>query len=159
MLLGVICEVKSNQALVRVNYKGTISAFIPYISFANSFKRHFTPPRIGEQVLLLKAENGSFKCAMPAIFNQTCKEPAGNAKKEVIEYEDGTILSYDSSSHTLEILNHATLNIVCSQAVNITTPLTKINGDLVVTGTITDQKGDLTNHSHSDSDGATSLPR
>ncbi|MCZ6104057.1 hypothetical protein [Campylobacter ureolyticus] len=46
--LGVICKIKNDRSLVRVYYQGTITDFIPYLATANSFKRHFIPPRVGE---------------------------------------------------------------------------------------------------------------
>lgn len=158
--LAIICEVSKNKSLVKVDYQGTISEFLPYLSVANSFKRHFIPPRVGEQVLLIKCDNGNAKFALGSIFSRKFKEPSlCGDKKEVIEYEDGTILSYDTATSTLEIQNPKAININASNSLNLTAPNVKINGDLTVSGKITDAKGDLTNHKHNDTDGGTSLPR
>ncbi|MGG7049059.1 MULTISPECIES: phage baseplate assembly protein V [unclassified Campylobacter] len=158
--LGNICEVASGKALVKVNYQGTITKLIPYISPANSFMQSYTPPRVGEQVILLECESGNAKFALGAIFCQSYKEPSGSSNtKQITAYEDGTIISYDSSSSTLEILNPKMINIKAKNSVNITTPVLNLNGDLVVSGNITDSRGDLTGHSHSDTDGYTSTPR
>ncbi|WP_052137592.1 phage baseplate assembly protein V [Campylobacter sputorum] len=158
--LGIIKEVNSNKSLVRVDYQGTISEFIPYVTIANSYKKHFIPPRINEQVILIKCDNGDLKFAIGSFFSRRYKEPSGaNQTTEVIEYEDGTTISYDTKTSTLNLTNPKTINLICSNAMNITVPTINLNGDLIVSGNITDSRGDLTGHSHSDSDGATSLPR
>nr|DAK15199.1 MAG TPA: baseplate assembly protein [Caudoviricetes sp.] len=202
--IGTICEVSSDKSLVRVNYLGVVTKLIPYKQQANSFKRSFSPPRIGEQAIVCELANGGIKYAQGAIFNKGCKEPSGVSQtKEVTEYEDGTIISYDSASSTLEILNAKTINILTSSQVNITTKNAnissqsttikspsillqgnttiqgaisttgagggsgtfeikgnvKINGDIQLSGNITDARGDLTGHTHNDTDGGTSLPR
>ncbi|ALV64651.1 phage baseplate assembly protein V [Campylobacter fetus] len=166
--LGTICEVEVSKSLVKVNYQGTISKFIPYLQKANSFKQSFTPPRVGEQVILYQCSNGNFKFCQGAICTQANKEPNGSSStKEITQYEDGTIVSYDIENSTMEILNPKTLNlsvqnsidIKATTSVTITAPHIFINGNLKVSGDITDSRGDLTGHSHIDSDGATSNPR
>lgn len=158
--LGVICEVKSDRSLVRVNYQGTITDFIPYLATANSFKKHFLPPRVGEQVLLLGTDKGNAKFALRGIFSHETKEPKGNSQnKEIHEYEDGTTISYDTKNSTLEIKSPKVINLVATTNISVTTPTLNLNGNLKVSGNISDARGDLTGHSHKDSDGATSLPR
>ncbi|MGP1484891.1 MAG: phage baseplate assembly protein V [Campylobacter sp.] len=202
LFLGVICEVKQDESLVKVDYLGVKTKFVPYLQTANSFKRHFIPPRVGEQVILF--DLGGMKVAIGSFFNQNFAKPQdANASKEITKYEDGTIISYDTASSTLEILNAKTLNLLIENEVNITcknanliaknttikSPQVlikgntviqgsisttgegggsgsfeilgnvKIKGNLTTTGNITDTKGDLTSHSHKDTDGGTSLPR
>lgn len=200
LFLGKICEVKNE--LVRVDYLDTITPFIPYLQFANSYKRSFTPPRVEEQVMLV--DFGGAKIAIGSFLNVSFSTPNGaSTTKEVSQYEDGTIISYDSSSSTLEITNPKVINIVVQNDINVTCKnanLTaqkttikspsvqilgntniqgaittsgsdggsgefsingnlKIKGNLTTTGNITDARGDLTSHSHNDTDGGTSLPR
>ena len=57
---------------------------------------------------------------MVAIFNRGCSEPDGSSQtKEITQYGDGTIISYDTSSSTLEILSPKQINITCDN-VNLT---------------------------------------
>lgn len=206
MLIGNIVDV--NKSLVRVKYQDTITNFIPYLQYANSFKTQFKPPRIGEQVLILSS-TGGLKVALGAIFSSNYPEPTSSQTKELTLYEDGAIISYDTSTSTLEVLNQKDINIVVNNSVNITansvnitapnvnisasssvvatTPVfsisgslnvgggisgggkgggglsiignANIRGDISTNGNISDSRGDLTGHSHSDSDGYTSNPR
>ena len=68
--IGTICEVSENKSLVRVEYLGTKTKLIPYVQSANSFKRAFSPPRVGEQAIVHQLRDGGLKYAVGAIFNQ-----------------------------------------------------------------------------------------
>lgn len=117
--IGTIAETKSTEgkALARVNIANRQSDFLPIVSFCNSFKRHFAPVRVGEQVLVFcpQGEN-SIGFIVRGIFNQNCKEPQGNDTKEIITYEDGVSFSYDTSTSTLEIAAPKSINITCTHA-------------------------------------------
>lgn len=118
--IGTICETQSaeGKALARVNVCGRITDFLPVMSFANSYKRHFTPARVGEQVLVFNPygeSNGGF--IVRAIFNKECKESeGGNDKKEVIVYEDDVSFSYDTETSTLNIGTPKQITINCTNA-------------------------------------------
>lgn len=197
---GTISETKSadGKALARVKIADRETDFLPISSFSNSFKKHFIPARVGEQVVVISPfgeASGGF--ILRSIFNKSAAEPGGsNDHTEVIEYEDGTRFSYDTKAKELKINASDKITIVCNAAtvtadtvditattsntgdVTINGKLTvadlitgngglavsggsgaSVDGDIETTGNITDSKGDLTGHSHSDSDGGTSNPR
>ncbi|AQW81285.1 phage baseplate assembly protein V [Campylobacter pinnipediorum subsp. pinnipediorum] len=162
--IGSICEISEDKSLVRVDYLGTKTKMIPYVQFANSFKRSFSPPRIGEQVIVHQLRDNGLKYAIGAIFNTKCKEPLGVSQtKEITEYEDGTIISYDTSNSTLEIKSPKLINLACDNLtikgnIKIIGNITQ-QGSIKISGEITDSRGNLTTHSHRDTDGGTSLPR
>lgn len=114
---GTIVETKveNNKALAKVNILGRVTDWLPILGSANSFKRSFSPARVKEQVAVLDD-----LLILGSIFYQGCSEPAGNDKKEITEFEDGTTISYDTSSSTLEVLNPKDINILCSNSANIT---------------------------------------
>ncbi|MDE5602481.1 MAG: phage baseplate assembly protein V [Helicobacter sp.] len=120
LTIGTIVETKSEEgkALARVNICGRVSDFLPILSFANNYKRHYIPARIGEQVLVLtpygEVNGGSI---LRGIFNKECKENEGASEtKEVISYEDGTSFFYDTKTSTLEISSPKQINIFCQNA-------------------------------------------
>lgn len=175
-----------------------VTDFLPVIGFANSFARVFFPLRAGEQVLVISLFGDANKgFILRSIFNKSCKEPDGASEnKTIIEFEDGAILSYDTQSSTLEVLNQKTINVKVGVAVNVevgktvvinvgqsakivaptvdiestttTIKSTKINllgqtlidgtlditqelstgGNAKIGGSITDSRGDLTNHTN-----------
>ena len=104
--VGTIAEINAeSKALVKVKISSRTSDFLPVMMFANSFKRHWKPVRIGEQVTVFcPFGNPNFGLVFRSIFNKSCKEPAGASEFcEVVEYEDGTRFSYNTSSKHLLI--------------------------------------------------------
>ncbi len=104
--VGTIVEIDApNRALVKVKISSRTSDFLPVMMFANSFKRHWKPVRIGEQVTVFcPFGNPNFGLVFRSIFNKSCKEPKGASEFcEVVEYEDGTRFSYNTSSKHLLI--------------------------------------------------------
>lgn len=197
---GTITETKNDQglALVRVKLMDRETDFLPVINFSNSYKRKFIPSRIGEQVAVFSPfGEASSGFVISSIFNKKSKEPTGsNDHTEVTEYEDGTVISYDTKAKELKVLASNKITIVCNAAtvnantVDITATTTNtgdvtINGKLTVseiisgngglaikggsgaivtgnissTGNISDSKGNLTNHTHSCTDGSTAVSR
>jgi len=169
--IGTITESKSvnGLALARVNILDRVTDFLPVLQMANSFKTHAIPIRPGEQVIVLQLfGNGDSGVILGSIFNKGQKEPAGYSDtREVITYSDGTTISYDEVSKTLDVDAVNAININCknatvvSDAISITAATShegdiSIDGKLNVTGnistdgTVTDMKGDLTNFSTTD---------
>lgn len=108
--IGTVSETKTKdgKALARVVFDddGTnvrVSAFLPVVSFANSFMRTYIPVRVKEQVLVVSPfGNANSGFIIRSIFNRGCKEPVGsNEHTAIIEFEDGTRLSYDSKAKLL----------------------------------------------------------
>ncbi|WP_416860566.1 phage baseplate assembly protein V [Helicobacter ganmani] len=118
--IGTITETKSaeGKALARVNLCGRITDFLPVVSFANSYKRHYIPARIGEQVLVFSPygeANGGI--ILRGIFNQECKESEeANNTREILTYEDGVSFSYDTETSTLKIDSPKQIQILCQNA-------------------------------------------
>lgn len=120
--IGAIVEVDAqNRALAKVNIAGRVSDFLPVLHFANSFKRVINPIRVDEQVMVIAPHgeaNGGF--IIRGVFNVSCKEPNGwSDTKEVVEYEDGTRFSYDSSAKKLEVNCVGDISIVAGGSIRI----------------------------------------
>lgn len=134
----------SNRALVRVKLGDRVTNWMPYKSIANAFMKVWMPPRVGEQVtVLLPFAEANGGIAVGSIFNKGCKEPEGaNDHNFIVEFEDGTRIVYDTNTHDLSIST--------SGAINLTASAVNIEGNLNVSGTITDELGSLTTHIHKD---------
>lgn len=86
---------------IKVNILGIQSDFIPLMQTYNSFKSCYTPPQIGQQVLVLQLDD--FMIAFGDIPSKDTLLKEINPTKDIINYQDGTTLSYDIQTHTLEI--------------------------------------------------------
>ena len=205
--VGVITETDRGKARVAIG--SMVSDFLPVLQYSlNSFALSFRPFRVGEQVLVMPIRGDLNSGVILGSIEQN-SYLAPSYSKHIIRYEDGAIISYDTSTSTLEVLNQKDINIVVNNSVNITansvnitapnvnisasssvvatTPVfsisgslnvgggisggakgggglsiignANIRGDISTNGNISDSRGDLTNHSHNDSDGYTSYPR
>lgn len=201
--LGIICEVNGSRARAAIG--SMVTDFLPVVQTGeNSFKNTWEPIIVGEQciVLPIRGELNS-GVIIRGIETTTNSVPTTNENAQMTKFSDGTIISYDTSSSTLEVLNPKTINLAVQNDINITcksanitatdTTVTSpsvmikgnttiqgsisttgagggsgsitmngtlnLSGDLIVGGNISDSRGDLTGHSHSDTDGYTSSPR
>ena len=151
--VGTIGETKSKEgkALARVvldndGENKRVSAFLPVVSFANSFARVWFPIRVGEQVLVISLfGNANRGFIIRSIFNKGCKEPLGaNEHTTIFEFEDKTRLSYDSKLSNLVIdavksinIKCVTVNIEASESAYLKAPITTIESNVTIKGTLT----------------------
>lgn len=154
--IGTITEVDAqNRALVRVQIHERVTDFFPYKMIASSHMRTWTPPRVGEQVIVLSPYGeGDEGVVIGSIFNIDQKEPTGaNDHTSIIEFEDGTVITYDTAAKALTINASGSVAITAPSGITVTanTAITgnvTINGNLTVSGSITDEKGSLSTHVH-----------
>jgi len=123
-----------------------VTRFLPVLSLANSFARVWFPVRVDEQVLVISPfGNANSGFIIRSIFNRGCKEPDGsNEHTTVVEFEDGTRMSYDTKASELKVEAVKTINIFCvdanveaSKQVYVKAPDTVIESKTLVKGTLT----------------------
>lgn len=149
--IGTIVNVDpENRALVRVELFERVTDWIPYKMIVNSHVRVWTPPRVGEQVIVLSPFcEGDDGVVLGGIYNVNQKEPTGaNDHTSIVVFEDGTSITYDTTAKALTINASGSVAVTAPSGMSITADVT-ITGNLNVTGTITDEKGSLTTHVHS----------
>ncbi len=124
--VGEVSETKSKEgkALARVildndGENKRVTTFLPVLSLSNSFGKVWFPIRVKEQVLVISPfGNANRGFIIRSIFNKGCKEPSGaNEHTAVMEFEDGTKISYDSKANELKVDAVKTVNIICVDAV------------------------------------------
>ena len=104
---GTIVETKSANglALAKVKIDDRVTDFFPIASKSNSFKKHYIPVRVGEQVTVFcPFGEANIGFILTSIFNKGSKEPTSSSDtREVVTYEDGTTFFYDTQSKELNI--------------------------------------------------------
>ncbi|HED5389963.1 TPA: phage baseplate assembly protein V [Campylobacter jejuni] len=162
--LGIICDIKEGKAKVAIGEMVTDFLSV-FQSMANSYAVSFSPLRIGEQVLVIPVRGDlNSGVILRGLYQEKHKAKNTDTNTFNVYFEDDTHLEYNSKSSTLKINVSKDINISCNQARLSAKNIildgnTKINGSLSVTGNISDSKGDLTNHTHSCTCGATASPR
>jgi phage baseplate assembly protein V len=103
MRMGTVAEVDYDRARVRVKSGNLTTAWLPWAAgSANSAKRRWDPPEVGEQVVVL-SPTGDMRqgLVLTGVFQQSAGAPSANANKDTTVYGDGTVIEYDRASHTL----------------------------------------------------------
>lgn len=101
--IGVITQTDRGKARVAIG--SMVSDFLPVLQHSlNSFALSFRPFRVGEQVLVMPIRGDlNSGVILGSIEQNSYLAPSYN--KHIIRYEDGAIISYDTSTSTLEVLN------------------------------------------------------
>lgn len=107
--------------------------------------KEYWMPAIGEQVLCVFLQNSTDGFILCSYYGQQDKKPVMDEKKRHVTFEDGTLVEYDSNTHTMLIKAKGAINIIA-------------DGDVHVTGDVIADGISLKNHTHTSSDGSTSTP-
>ncbi len=102
---GTVKQVTVKPARVRVQVGGLLTAPLPWITVraATSKVRHWSPPAVDEQVIVLSPNGdpagGVVLCGIPSDKNPI---PDGaNEDNVLVAFGDGAVLLYDLASHVL----------------------------------------------------------
>ena len=128
---GTVVETKSAEglALARVKIDERVTDFFPVASRSNSFKKHYIPIRVGEQVAVFcPFGEANIGFILPSIFNKGSKEPTGSSdSREVVSYEDGTTFYYDTKRKELNINCVGDINIKATGSITLTSASINFN--------------------------------
>lgn len=128
---GTIASVDLAAARCVVETGDVLSPPCRWIEPRAGATRTWSPPSIGEQVLLL-CPGGDLAAgvALRGIYSDAMPSP-GNSLRELIRYKDGAEISYDPETHALEVNlpDGANVTIVAQGGIGMI-------GDLHVSGTI-----------------------
>lgn len=136
--LGTIDTVDLAQATCRVRVGDIVTGDIPWFAARAGATRTWSPPSIGEQVLLICPEGDEEAgLALPGIFSDA--NPAPSTKDlHLVLFKDGALISYDPASHELvaRLPAGGKLLVNAPAGVSIVGPVS-IDGALTCTKTIT----------------------
>lgn len=104
---GTITQTKSSdgKSLARVKIGERETDWLPCMSLVNSFFKVYSPLRVGEQVAVISPfGEASSGFIVRSIFNKANREPSwANNTTAGVEFEDGTIITYDTKAKLLNI--------------------------------------------------------
>lgn len=111
---------------------------IPWAAPRAGQTRIWSPPAVGEQVVVLCPEGDlALGVVHGGLWSDAHPAPGGSTR-HVISFDDGAEIAYDPESHhaDIDLPAGATLAINAQGGVTITGPVS-IDGDVTVTGTLT----------------------
>lgn len=131
--LGKVASVDLAAARCTVSFDDEAeSPPLRWIEGAAGTTRTWSPPSIGEQVMLL-CPGGEIAAAVALRGLVSTAHPAlGNSLRELTRFSDGAEIAYDPETHELEAIlpAGATLALVADGGITIT-------GDIILTGKLT----------------------
>jgi phage baseplate assembly protein V len=158
MRFGIISEVQGSKARVKLA-ENLVSDFLPVMQVANSFKRKWTPIRVGEQCFILSnLGDVNAGAILRSCYFTKCLAPSIDPDTEITIYSDGTVISYNTKTKTFDaaFAGNVTINIegaanitagsvkvetqtasVTANIADIICPETSINGNVTVEGIVT----------------------
>lgn len=137
--LGTIASVDHANATCTVQIGEIESGDLPWLAQRAGGARHWSPPSIGEQCVVLSPEgdlaNG---LVVLGLYSNACPAPATDPAVTLIEYEDGAIIRYDHVAHQLSAILPAggEADITAPGGITINGPVT-INDDVTLNGKLT----------------------
>lgn len=135
--IGTVASVDLAAARCTVDIAGQETPPLRWIESRMGETRIWSPPSVGEQVILLCMDGELGAGLVLRGIPSTAFPPAGNSTEEVMLFADGARIAYDPEAHRLTALlpGGSTIDITADQ-VNITGNVA-ITGDLDVSGTAT----------------------
>ncbi|SHN77201.1 phage baseplate assembly protein V [Desulfitobacterium chlororespirans] len=143
--VGEVVSINPAKCRVRVRFydqDSLISEELQVVVRGTLKNKDYWMPKVGEAVFCsFTAQNKGY--VLGAVYSEGDPPPVISESKRHIEFEDGTILEYDSSDHTL--------SIECAGPINIVGNVT-VSGDVLASGV------SLKSHTHAETGGTTSPP-
>lgn len=141
--LGTVAEVQhAKPPRVRVKTGGITTDWLPWVERRAGGTRTWSPPTIGEQVLLLcpsgEPRNGVVLCGIPS---DDIDVPSHSADETVTLYADGATTTYNHASGTLSVTGIQKVIVEAATSVLVKCPDTTFDGDVTVKGLFSYQNG------------------
>jgi phage baseplate assembly protein V len=142
--IGVVAELDDAKARVKVRTGGLVTDWLPWLTHRAGATRTWSAPRPGEQVLVISPYGDPAQAvALPAIYQNAHPAPSTTQDEERVVFPDGSVVTYDSASNTLQIdvAGAAKVIVNCKEAtVNAATKVTLNTPETYCTGNLTVQK-------------------
>ncbi|TPG14372.1 phage baseplate assembly protein V [Sphingomonas oligophenolica] len=148
--LATVASVDHGAATCRVRVGDILTGDLPWLTLRAGATRHWSPPSVGEQVVLLCPESDTAAgIVLPGIYSDANAAPSADEHATVVTYADGAVLTYDASAHALTATLPAggTATIEASGGITLRADVT-IEGRLTVRDDVTGSGVSLKNHVH-----------
>ncbi|MFJ2988334.1 phage baseplate assembly protein V [Collimonas sp. NPDC087041] len=99
---GTIADIDYDIQRVRVRVGGNLTTWRPWITLRAGDAQSWFPPSLGEQVIVLSPEGELTNAViLLALYSDKSGPPSTNPAHHTTRYVDGTVVQYDSTTHTL----------------------------------------------------------
>lgn len=100
--LGTIAQVDHAARTLRVQSGGLLTNWLPWPADIGRNYRRWRPLRIGTQVVLACPSGDPAQAVIvQVLYTDALNAPSSTPSMDLIEFEDGTVIEYDSNTHQL----------------------------------------------------------
>ena len=100
--IGTVAALQAEPPRVQVSVGDMRTDWLPWFTHAAGSVRTWSAPSVGSQVMILSPSGDMAQgCVLPAIYQDAYAAPSSDPNVVNLTMPDGTVLSYDSGSHTL----------------------------------------------------------
>jgi phage baseplate assembly protein V len=135
---GIVISVDRQAGNARVEFaEGLTTGEIPWLAPRAGKTRIWSPPSVGECVLVLAPEADAARGIIVGSLSSSAHPHPAHDGSTLAEFEDGATISYDPESHALMayLPDDATVMVVARGGLHFTGDVT-VDGDIRATGTI-----------------------
>lgn len=136
---GTVVSVDLDAGTARVQFAHDLTTGdIPWLASRAGSTRAWSPPAIGEQVVVLAPEADTARGIIIGSLSSDAHPHPANDGSTLTEFEDGATVSYDPKTHSLMayLPADATVLVVARGGLHFTGDLA-VDGDINATGTVT----------------------
>lgn len=152
--LGQIEEIDLSGKCCRVRTGQLLTNWLPWITQRAGTTRTWSPPTIGEQVMVFSpsGEPGA-GIVLTGLFSTANPAPSESEDEHITDYPDGARISYNHVTHALSATGIQTALVQASAQVTIDCPDVKFTGDITVDGDAVIGGISFLGHGHPDPQG------
>ena len=98
--IGKVVALDEANARVQVSTAGLTTAWIPWAATRAGQTRQWSPPRVGEQVIIASPYGDMAQAAViGSLYQDASPAPAASKDQETVVYPDGAKTDHNSSTH------------------------------------------------------------
>jgi phage baseplate assembly protein V len=136
--LGTIAQVDHAARKLRVQTGGLLTGWLPWPAEVGRNYRRWRPLRTGTQVVLACPSGDPAQAVVVQIlYTDLVNSPSTDPDLDVIQFDDGTVIQYDSGSSHLTADCVGNVTVKTPTLVTIDSPQTTVTGKLTVEGLLT----------------------
>lgn len=134
---GTVVSVDYDAGTARVQFEDLVTGDVPWLAPRAGETRIWSPPSIGEQVLVIAPEADTARGIIIGSLSSDAHPHAGRDRATFADFKDGAAIGYDPVAHalTIRLPAGATIAIVADGGASLKGPLA-VDGPITCTGTI-----------------------
>lgn len=135
---GTVSAVDYDQRRVRVRSGGLESHWLPWLTARAGATRTWSPPDVGEQVVLLcPSGDPAVGIALTGLYSDQFDAPSSSPDEHVTAYPDGARITYNHATGALTVSGIQTYTVEASASARMDTPRWTLTGDGIIDKTLT----------------------